>query len=204
MTIIGLIGLIGAGKSTVGKLMSTKGCDVIDLDKISHHLYRKDTDTYNEILSIWGVDILDESLEIDRKKLANIIFPINDLSKSISEGSSKLEAIIWPKLESVIQKEILDKKKGSIKVIEGALILKAGFDRFCDSIWLVDSTVENIKKRNPLATRSDFANRLDTLIPLYSEEEIQDRVDEIIENNSTKQNLNNNVESLLERIRKGL
>ena len=92
MTIIGLIGLIGAGKSTVGKFMSTKGCDVIDLDKISHDLYRKDTDAYNEILSIWGVGILDESLEIDRKKLANIIFPVNDLSKSIAEGSSKLES----------------------------------------------------------------------------------------------------------------
>ena len=126
------------------------------------------------------------------------------MQSRLKKSEENLTALLLAGGTNLKGKVLLDKKKGSIKVIEGALILKAGFDRYCDSIWLVDSTVENIKKRNQLVTSSDFANRLDTLIPLYSEEAIQDRVDEIIENNSTKQNLYNNVKSLLERIRKGL
>ena len=68
--IIGLIGLIGSGKSTVGEYLLSKDFLVIDLDKLSHKIYEKGSMQYEKIIEIWGREVLDSNLEINRSELS--------------------------------------------------------------------------------------------------------------------------------------
>jgi dephospho-CoA kinase len=72
--IIYLTGGIATGKSTVAKIFSELGAYVIDADKIAHKVIMKGTRAYNKIVEIFGKDILDETGEIDRKKIGKNSF----------------------------------------------------------------------------------------------------------------------------------
>ena len=79
MIILGITGGIGAGKSTVTKIFSELGADVVDADKIAREIMNKGQDAYNEVVVKFGEDILDGEGDVNRKKLASIVF--NDKNK---------------------------------------------------------------------------------------------------------------------------
>ena len=191
--IIGLIGLMGSGKSTVGEYLVNKNFTVINLDKLSHKVYEKGSKQYEEIIQIWGNNILDNSLQINRV----------ELSKKVFEGDSssldKLQSIVWPKLEEILQNTLNELNKEEIIFIEGAQIVKSGFNKYCDELWCIVASIENIKSRLEENNSPDFLNRLKIQIEDYA---LLSNINEFIYNDSTKQELNNNVQFLLERIRK--
>ncbi|MBE31376.1 MAG: dephospho-CoA kinase [Rickettsiales bacterium] len=191
--IIGLIGLMGSGKSTVGEYLVNKNFTVINLDKLSHKVYEKGSKQYEEIIQIWGNNILDNSLQINRVELSKKVFE--------GDGSSldKLQSIVWPKLEEILQNTLNELNKEEIIFIEGAQIVKSGFNKYCDELWCIVASIENIKSRLEENNSPDFLNRLKIQIEDYA---LLSNINEFIYNDSTKQELNNNVQFLLERIRK--
>jgi len=191
--IIGLIGLMGSGKSTVGEYLVNNNFTVINLDKLSHKVYEKGSKQYEEIIQIWGNNILDNSLQINRFELSRKVFE--------GDGSSldKLQSIVWPKLEEILQNTLNELNKEEIIFIEGAQIVKSGFNKYCDELWCIVASIENIKSRLEENNRPDFLNRLKIQIEDYA---LLSNINEFIYNDSTKQELNNNVQFLLERIRK--
>lgn len=73
--IIGITGSSGAGKSTVCEILQNKyNAKVINADKISKQLSKKGTDYLKEIVEQFGQEILLESGELNRQKLAEIIY----------------------------------------------------------------------------------------------------------------------------------
>ena len=97
---IGLTGGIATGKSTVARLIESLGYPVIDADQISHIVTRFGQAGYEQVVSHFGIQILNDNQELDRKKLAAIIF-----SDPIQK--QKLESILHP----LIQDEVLRLKK---------------------------------------------------------------------------------------------
>jgi len=191
--IIGLIGLMGSGKSTAGGYLRTKGFSVIDLDILGHKVYEKGSKQYDEIIAIWGNEILDKNLEINRSELSRIVF------KDENSYLERLQSIVWPKLEELLKSTINKLNKEEIVFIEGAQIVKSGFNKYCDKLWCIVSSIENIKSRVESNNYPDFLDRLKIQIEDYAQ---LNNIDEFIYNDSTKQELNNNVQFLLERIRK--
>lgn len=191
--IIGLIGLMGSGKSTVGEYLVNKNFTVINLDKLSHKVYEKGSKQYEEIIQIWGNNILDNSLQINRFELSRKVF------EGDSSSLEKLQSIVWPKLEEILQNTLNELNKEEIIFIEGAQIVKSGFNKYCDELWCIVASIENIKSRLEENNSPDFLNRLKIQIEDYAQ---LSNINEFIYNDSTKQELNNNVQFLLERIRK--
>ena len=191
--IIGLIGLMGSGKSTVGEYLVNKNFTVINLDKLSHKVYKKGSKQYEEIIQIWGNNILDNRLEINRFELSRKVFE-GDIS-----SLERLQSIVWPKLEELLQNTLNELNKEEIIFIEGAQIVKSGFNKYCDELWCIVASIENIKSRLEENNSPDFLNRLKIQIEDYA---LLSNINEFIYNDSTKQELNNNVQFLLERIRK--
>jgi len=191
--IIGLIGLMGSGKSTVGEYLVNKNFTVINLDKLSHKVYEKGSKQYEEIIQIWGNNILDNSLQINRFELSRKVF------EGDSSSLEKLQSIVWPKLEEILQNTLNELNKEEIIFIEGAQIVKSGFNKYCDELWCIVASIENIKSRLEENNSPDFLNRLKIQIEDYA---LLSNINEFIYNDSTKQELNNNVQFLLERIRK--
>lgn len=92
----GLTGGIATGKSTVARLLQSRGFPVIDADQIAHQLTEKNQPGYQKIIKDFGRDILDKDQNIDRKKLAQIIF--NDPAEK-----SKLESILHPLIQQQVK-----------------------------------------------------------------------------------------------------
>ncbi len=72
--IIGILGGIGSGKSTVAAEFAKLGCKVIDADKIAHELLLYKTAVKEKVVGLFGQAILNSAGKIDREKLAEVVF----------------------------------------------------------------------------------------------------------------------------------
>lgn len=124
---IGIGGNIGSGKSTVAKefvkLFRKDGYIVrlIEADKIAWKLYQKSSNSslrtnslYARIVKTFGQEILNQYWEIDRRKLARIVF-------SQKKKLERLNQIVHPHLIKTINNE-LQKKDKTIKILDAALL----------------------------------------------------------------------------------
>lgn len=162
---IAVTGVIGSGKSTVAMLLSELGLPVIDADEISRTLTRKNTNVYHEILKTFGKEILNPDGEIDRKRLAEIVF-------SAPEKRRTLENIIHPAVveeRNRIIKELEKKDKNAMVVLDIPLLFESGMEKEVDYIILAyadESTLfERVQKRDNM-TYEEFSRRLKNQMPL--------------------------------------
>lgn len=146
--IIGLTGSIATGKSTVSKYLIKKGYKVVDADKITHELMKKDNINYVEIVKHFGNSILDKDDEIDRKKLANIVF-------SDENKLNTLNNLTHPNIFNKIN-ETIEESDEKIIFLDIALLIEFIKNNIwnisLDEIWLVyvnkDIQLERLMKRN--------------------------------------------------------
>lgn len=75
MKIIGITGSSGAGKDTICEIIEKKyNAEIIDADKIAKELSKKGTMYLDSIVNCFGTEIINKKGELNRKKLADIIF----------------------------------------------------------------------------------------------------------------------------------
>lgn len=95
MFILGLTGGIATGKTTATDFFKAKGIDIIDADEVSRFLQQKGQKGYLKIVQQFGIEVLDEQEEINRKKLRDIAF-------SSQSNRQVLEDIMHPMIRSEI------------------------------------------------------------------------------------------------------
>ena len=71
---IGITGGIASGKSTVTKFIQDLGGVVVDADKLSREVVEKESFGLRALVQVFNSQILLPSQELDRSKLAKIIF----------------------------------------------------------------------------------------------------------------------------------
>jgi dephospho-CoA kinase len=163
--IIGILGGIGSGKSTVAAEFAKLGCKVINADEIAHKLL--DTlEVKKQIISLLGKDILDGAGKIHREKIADIVF-------SDSEKLSSLNNIIHPLVLAQVELLITQyNRQDSVKaiVLDMPLLMEVGWDKRCDKLIFVDCPwhirADRAKKKgvfdeNRLKNRENFQISLD-------------------------------------------
>ncbi|MDE6833273.1 MAG: dephospho-CoA kinase, partial [Ruminococcus sp.] len=72
--IVGLTGQTGAGKSTISAIFREKGFYIIDADIIARQVVEKGKPCLAEIIRTFGEEIIDDTGNLERKKLGNIVF----------------------------------------------------------------------------------------------------------------------------------
>ena len=107
MKIIAVTGGIGSGKSTVSNEFKKLGAYVVDTDAISHEIMMRGYNAYDMVVAEFGNGILSDDLEIDRKRLADIVF--ND--------KNKLET-----LNSIMHKEIYAELQRRIEASDADIV----------------------------------------------------------------------------------
>ena len=100
MYLIGITGGIASGKSTVSNLIKKKGFTVVDADKVSREVLKKNSKAFVECVNQFGSFILNQDGDIDREKLGEIIF--NDPLKR-----KKLNAIMHSRIRVMLLKEVI-------------------------------------------------------------------------------------------------
>ena len=72
--VIGLTGNIATGKSVVRKMLEHLGAYGIDADALSHRAIAKGAPGYKPVLSAFGSWIVGPDGQIDRSRLARVVF----------------------------------------------------------------------------------------------------------------------------------
>jgi dephospho-CoA kinase len=98
MKLIGLTGAIGSGKSSVSALFMRKGAIIIDGDGIAKQLQQQGSPTLQKLVDEFG-DILLDSGELDRAKVAKLVFGDAEMLK-------RLNAIMHPAIGVEILRQI--------------------------------------------------------------------------------------------------
>ena len=98
MKLIGLTGAIGSGKSSVSALFERKGAIIIDGDGIAKQLQQQGSPTLQKLVDEFG-DILLDSGELDRAKVAQLVFGDAEMLK-------RLNAIMHPAIGVEILRQI--------------------------------------------------------------------------------------------------
>ncbi|MGN1418371.1 MAG: dephospho-CoA kinase [Acutalibacteraceae bacterium] len=150
MTVYGLTGKTGAGKSTVAKKLSKKGFFVIDADEIARRVVQKGSPVLINLANEFGSDIIDENGELNRKLLAQRAF-------SSPQNTELLNKITHTAIDEAIRKILFDaSQSGEDKfVIDAAALLESPTKKLCEKIIVVTAPeeirLERIMKRDGIS-----------------------------------------------------
>ena len=128
--VIGIIGNIGTGKSLVRKMLERLGGLGIDADALAHRALLKGSPVYEKVVAQFGSQLINEKGEIERQKLALLVFANND-------NLLILENLIHPAVEVAVRR-IIAESTAPFVVIEAIKLLESNLAEECDSIWLVN------------------------------------------------------------------
>jgi dephospho-CoA kinase len=177
--IIGIIGGIAAGKSTVAAEFGKLGCAVISADVIARELLNE-RPVRNEIVRLFGREVLRPSGEIDRGRLAQEVF-------ADPQKLSKLNELIHPR---VLQRteELLAKynhcEHAQAIVLDMPLLIEVGWTDRCDKLVFVKCDPErraDRAKRAGLLEKQEIKIRENFQISVDKKAKLADNT---IDNNS--------------------
>ena len=135
--IIGLVGDVAGGKSTVARRLATLGAGWIDADQLAHRCLS--LPSVRKLLSShFGPEALNMAGQIDRAALARIVFGANAES---DERLQYLEHVLHPVTrELAIRRMKRWEAKGvNVIVLDAPLLLEASWDVLCDDVWCVSA-----------------------------------------------------------------
>jgi dephospho-CoA kinase len=144
MLLVGLTGWIGSGKSTVADLLSGHGAVVIDADDLARHAVARGTDGFDRVVEAFGREVLDPGGDIDRAKLAEVVF-------ADPTRLRELEAIIHPEVARLLMEAIEPYRDTGQVVVYGVPLLAErglaeGFDVVVVVVADLDRRIERLKR----------------------------------------------------------
>lgn len=187
MKICGIIGGIGSGKSTVSALFQEFGAAVIDADVIGHQILLLPK-VKQALRERWGDAIFGSEGEIDRRKLASVVFVEE---KELSYLKSLTHPLIAEEVHQQQKKYELNGKK--ICLLDAPLLLESGWEHLVDLVIFVSAPLElrwnRVKARG--WSKTEWQQRESAQ---FSVEEKRKRADIILDNSGNIDDLRTQVE----------
>ncbi len=179
---VAITGNIASGKSSVEEVAKCAGFKTLCADKIVADLYT-DENICAQLKTTFNTS--------NKKEIAQIVF--NDKDKR-----QELERIIHPYVKDEIEKFFTDNAREKAVFVSVPLLFEAGFENLFDKIIFV-SADETIRLKR-IMTRDncseEFAKK--KILAQANEKEKIKKSDFIIENNSGRDELKNQVETILQ------
>jgi dephospho-CoA kinase len=143
VTILGITGGIGSGKSTASQMLGELGAVVIDADQVGHKIYLPNTPAWREIVEAFGEEVVAPDQTIDRTKLGPIVF-------SDAQKLQALNRITHGKIYAYIQGQIdyiREHYDDGVVAVEAAILLEAGWRSLVEQLWVVVATEDVVIAR---------------------------------------------------------
>ncbi len=185
--IVGIYGPAGSGKSyAAGCMVRLANGLLIDGDELCHEVLNKVL-VQQKLAQYFGDSIVDNG-SINRRKLGEKVF--QDTS-----SLEYLESIVWPEIEKIITCRICSNQQKMI-VIDAAVLIKAGWDKYCDLTLYMDCEKE--KRRKNLLKKGIKEKRAQLLLDAQNDFELQrHHADIILSNNKSLEDLDQQIRKLI-------
>jgi dephospho-CoA kinase len=195
LLLVGLTGGIGAGKSTVARLLSDRGAIVIDADSIVRELQQPGTDVFRAIVDRFGPDVVKADGSLDREQLADIVFRDD-------EARSALNAIVHPAVYAVMSERIAELKDGDrVVVLDIPLLAESGGGEGMDAVVVVEADEDARVARVQAERGLDPEDVRARMAAQASSEQREALADVVIRNDGTAEDLRARVAALWEELR---
>lgn len=144
MYVFGITGGVGAGKSTVLRLLQEHfQAFVIMADDVGRAVMEPGQKGYNQILDVFGENVVSADGTLDREKLAAIIF-------HASNKRLALNSIVHPLVKKQITEDIAQLRiegRYDYVFVEAALLIEDHYDVLCDELWYIYCDTEVRRQR---------------------------------------------------------
>ena len=196
MRLIGLTGGIASGKSAVAAILRRLGARVIDADALAREVVEAGQPAWNDIVALFGKEVLQPDGTLDRKKLRSIVF-------ENPQARKQLEAITHPRIRRLAQERINQCRESgaSLVVYEAPLFFETQIHLWLRPVILVlcDEQTQRwrLQQRDNL-TAEEIERHLAAQMSLDEKRKLADYV---IENNGTLNELEQKVKALVETIK---
>ena len=195
MSVYGLTGGIGVGKSTVASMLQEAGIPVVFADEVGRQAAAKGSGGLAEIVESFGIEVLDDAGELDRRKLGGLIF--ND-----PDRRRHLEGILHPRVRDISQGLFrnLEQAGNQIVIYESALLYETQRHTEMSGVILVTAGEEQRIARVRSRDGSDEEDVRKRIRAQMDEEEKLSLADHIVDNSGDLQALRGNVKSLIAQL----
>ncbi len=189
MLLVGLTGGIGSGKSTVARMLASRGAVVLDSDVLARDVVEPGTRGFDAVLERFGQGVVAPDGTLDRGALASIVF-------ADDRARSDLEAIVHPEVERRIAEAIAaHAETDEVIVVDSPLLIETGaHEGFPVMVVVAASTDARLAR---LVARgmaeSDARARMDAQMPLEDKAPL---ADVLLDNDGTTADLEQQVDRL--------
>ena len=188
MLVVGLTGGIGSGKTTVANAFARHDVPLIDTDMIARELVAPGQPALEAIVAHFGKSVLSPDGELDRPKLAEIVF-------ASAEQRAELERILHPRIRQVVQTRLADLDTPYCLIIIPLLTETGGYP-FLDRVLLVDVSEETQIARTMTRDGLERQQVEQILASQSSREQRRALADDIIDNNGDPATIQQQVDAL--------
>lgn len=143
---VGLTGGIGAGKSTVARMLAARGAQVVDADVLAREVVAPGQDALEAIVRAFGRQVLAADGSLDRGALAQAVFS----PQAAAGARQRLDAIVLPRIAAEAARRMdadrpgQGQGSGAVSVYDVPLLVEGGMADLLDAVVVVEA---------PLATR---------------------------------------------------
>lgn len=164
MIVLGITGGIGSGKSTITEIFRLMNIPVYIADVESKKLTSSSPIIKKKLINLFGEDLYSNG-DLDKKKLASLIFTNEDNLKRVNE-------IIHPEVKKDFEKWAqIQSKKHTIIAHEAAILFESGFNKFMDKTITVYTPLETRIARTIKRDKVSRENVLERIANQMSDEE---------------------------------
>lgn len=191
--VLGILGGIGCGKSTIGALFADRGAVVLDADRSAHAAFA-DPAVKSRIAARFD-GVLDARGEVDRGALGKIVF-------ADSAARESLEAIVHPWVHEDLERRLQTARsdpRTRLVVLDVPLLLETGWDSACDALIYIDTPLAERERRvsaNRGWSSAELARREAQQRPL---EEKRARSAHVIDNSGPRADAARDVDAIFRR-----
>ncbi len=193
--VIGLLGAVASGKSTVAALLTRHGAVVVDADRMGHEVL-EEPEVKEQVREAFGEEVFGPDGSVERKKLGELVF-------GAREQLERLNAIVHPRLfASAVESVKREQRRPEVPlvVLDAALLMEEGLESCCDVLVFVE-TGDTRRRERALRERGWTTANLDRRdAAQMSAQKKRERADYVIHNDGSHKQLENGVSKLVERI----
>lgn len=130
--LVGLTGGIGAGKSTVARLLADRGALILDADVAAREVVAPGTEGLAAVVNAFGDAVLAPDGVLDRAALASVVFADQD-------RRAVLNGIVHPRVRAWMAERVVTAPPGSVIVQDIPLLVESGLASLFELVVVVDA-----------------------------------------------------------------